>query len=37
MIGLPSLEVDNSIFSITEENNKFEFYKDTFYEFSFIE
>ena len=27
MIGLTNLEVHNSIFNITEENNKFEFYK----------
>ena len=27
MIGLTSLEVYNSVFSITEENNKFELYK----------
>ena len=27
MIGLPDLEVYNSIFNITEENNKFELYK----------
>ena len=26
-IGLTSLEVDNSIFNITEENNEFELYK----------
>ena len=28
MIELRSLEVDNSIFNKTEENNKFELYKD---------
>ena len=27
MIGLPELEVYNSIFNITEENNKFKLYK----------
>ena len=37
MIGLTSLEVNNSIFNITEENNKFEFYTDTFDDFSFTE
>ena len=30
MIGLIDLEVYNSIFNITEENNKFELYTDTF-------
>ena len=34
MIGLIDLEVHNSIFRITEENNKFELYTDTFDEFS---
>ena len=29
MIGLTDLEVYNSIFNITEENNKFEIYRDT--------
>ena len=37
MIGLTSLEVYNSFFNITEENNKFELYTDTFNEFSFSE
>ena len=37
MIGLTDLEVYNSIFNITEENNKFELYIDTFDEFSFTE
>ena len=36
MIGLTDLEVYNSIFSITGENNKFEFYTDPLYsKFSF--
>ena len=35
MIGLISLEVNNSTFIITEENNKFQLYIDTFDEFSF--
>ena len=35
MIGLTSLEVYNSTFNITEENNKFEIYTDSFNEFSF--
>ena len=37
MIGLVDLEVYNSIFNITKENNKFELYTDTFDEFSFLE
>ena len=37
MIGLISLEVYKSIFNITEENNKFKLYADTFDEFSFTE
>ena len=37
MLGLTDLEVYNSIFNITEENNKFEIYTDTFDEFSFHE
>ena len=37
MIGLIDLEVYNSIFKITKENNKFELYTDTFDEFSFEE
>ena len=37
MLGLIDLEVYNSIFYITKENNKFELYTDTFDEFSFEE
>ena len=37
MLGLIDLEVYNSIFNITKENNKFELYTDTFYEFSYSE
>ena len=37
MIDLLSLEVYNSMFNVTEENNKFEIYRDTFDEFSFDE
>ena len=37
MSGLLDLEVYNSIFNITKENNKFELYTDTFDEFSFEE
>ena len=37
MIGLIDLEVYNSIFNITKENNKVELYTDTFDEFSFEE
>ena len=37
MIGLPSLEVYNSLFKITEQNNNFEFYAHTFNEFSFTD
>ena len=37
MLGLIDLEVYNSIFNITKENNKFELYIDTFDEFSFEE
>ena len=37
MLGLIDLEVYNSIFNITKENNKFELYADTFDEFSFPE
>ena len=37
LIGLISLSVHNSIFNITEENNKFELYTDTFDDFSFEE
>ena len=35
MLGLIDLEVYNSIFNITKENNQFELYTDTFDEFSF--
>ena len=37
MIGLTDLEVYNSIFNITEENNKFEIYRDTSNKFGFLE
>ena len=37
MIGLTILETYNFIFNVTEENNKFELYADTFREFSFGE
>ena len=37
MLGLIDLEVYNSIFNITKENNKFDLYTDTFDEFSFME
>ena len=37
MVGLIDLEVYNSIFNITEENNKFEIYRDTSKPFGFIE
>ena len=37
MIGLTDLEVYNSIFNITEENNKFELYRDTSAKFGFLE
>ena len=37
MLGLIDLEVYNSLFNITKENNKFELYTDTFDEFSFLE
>ena len=37
MLGLIDLEVYNSIYNITKENNKFELYTDTFDEFSFPE
>ena len=37
MIGLTSLEACNSVFNITEENNDFELYTDTFDEFSITE
>ena len=35
MVGLTDLELYNSIFIITKENNKFELYTDIFDEFSF--
>ena len=37
MLGLTDLEVYNSVFNITKENNKFELYTDKFDEFSFEE
>ena len=37
MIGLTNLEVYNSIFKITEENNKLEVYRDTSAKFGFLE
>ena len=37
MIGLTNLEVYNSIFNITEENNKFELYRDMTAKFGFLE
>ena len=37
MLGLVDLEVYNSIFIITKENNKFELYTNTFDKFSFEE
>ena len=37
MLGLKDLEVYNSIFNITEENNKFEIYRDTSDKFGFLE
>ena len=37
MIGLTDLEVYNSIFNITEENNKFEIYRDTPTKFIFLD
>ena len=37
MIGLVDLEVYVSIFNITEENNKFELYRDTSDKFGFLE
>ena len=37
MIGLTDLEVYNSIFNITEENNKFEIYRDTPTKFYFLD
>ena len=35
MVGLTDLEVYNSIFNITEENNKFEIYRDMSDKFGF--
>ena len=37
MLGLIDLEVYNSVFNITEENNKFGIYRDTSNKFGFIE
>ena len=37
MIDVLSREVYNSMFNVTEENNKFEIYRDTFDELSFDE
>ena len=37
MIGLTDLEVYNSIFNITEENNKFEIYRDIPKKFQFLD
>ena len=37
MIGLTNLEVYNSIFNITEKNNKFEIYRDISNKFGFLE
>ena len=37
MIGLTDLEVYNSIFNITKENNKFQLYRDSSNKFGFIE
>ena len=37
MVGLPSLQVYNTIFNTTEENNKFELHTDLFDEFSLTE
>ena len=37
MIGLVDIEVYNSIFNITEENNKFELYRDNSSKFGFLE
>ena len=37
MIGLTSLEVFNSTFNITEDNNKFELYRDSSNKFGFLE
>ena len=37
MLGLVNLELYNSIFDITEENNKFEIYRDTPTKFQFLD
>ena len=37
MLGLLDLEVYNSIFNMTEENNKFEIYRDMTDKFGFLE
>ena len=37
MLGLTDLEVYNSIFNITEENNKFEIHRDMSDKFGFLE
>ena len=37
MIGLTSIEVYNSIFNITEGNNKFKLYRDSSNKFGFLE
>ena len=37
MIGLTDLEVYNSFFNITEENNKFDIYRDSSNKFGFLE
>ena len=37
MIGILNLEVYNSIFNITEKNNKFEIYRDISNKFGFLE
>ena len=37
MLGLVNLEVYNSIFNITEENNKFEIYRDVSTKFQFLD
>ena len=37
MLGLIDLEIYNSIFNITKQNNKFEIYTDVYDEFSFTE
>ena len=37
MTGLTDLEVYNSTFNITEKNNKFEIYRDTYTKFGFLE